>query len=364
MYASTVLGTPAPSFATNIVPTDYDKQFALFAENTWQATDKLAVILGIRADNDNLLENKTAFIPRVAGIYKIDNSNTLKYMYNSGYVRPSVIAGNLGQNSEKLWVDTAHPLGLLYNELPADKSETIQTHDIEYMFKNDKTQATATVYQTEMDNFFNYNGNFATSDGSITGTPNLLSPNGLPYRLTTVNSNPVTTHGVELDVKRKVNDSLNIYGNLSCMIDMKVDSLDWTVSGYKTSLKGGSLYTNDREVCEFPEQSWNLGADVKVKKDVTVNVNDRGWTGMWTFANNPLTAPNTSTDSVYEKLGMQNFVDATVTFDNLCGKSMSLSIFVKNLLNNDQSKIGLTNSGGYWTDEGISGGAKISYKFM
>ena len=69
------------------------------------------------------------------------------------------------------------------------------------------------------------------------------------------------------------------------------------------------------------------------------------------------------TNGIYEKLRMQNFVDANLLFADLFNKRLDFSLYAKNLLNNDRSKIGFPTHGGYWSDMGHSFGAKATYKF-
>ena len=349
------------------LPNDYDKDFAAFVEDDWKALDKLDIILGIRADNDNLLENKTAYMPRVAGIYSLDNNQTVKYCYNTGYVRPSAGNGYLGQQPEKQFdmnqFNHTIPAGtqmVNYRELGATQAEEIYTHDLQYLFNGKTFNGSIDFYKTTLKNYFDYAGVFATSNpGDPTSTPAMLSADGLPYRLTTVNANTIVTDGIEIDAKKKLSEKLDIYANLSYLIDAQVDSFVWKIGNYTTTLQGGGLYDNNKNVCAFPFLSYNLGTDVVCMKDITLNLHVRGWNSMYVFASG-----TNSTNATYEKLGPANFVDLNVCFNNLCAnKSLSASVFAKNLLNSDSVKTALVGNGGYWIDEGISVGAKLSYKF-
>ena len=304
-------------------------------------------------------------MPRFAGIYSIDTHSTVKYCYNTGYVRPPAAVGDLGMEPLKnydLGEENPAKAGQIiqYRELAANKAEEIATHDLQYLFNGETLNGSVDFYQTTLKNYFNYSGVFATSDGTASGTPAMTSPDGLIYRLATVNANTVVTDGVELDAKKKLSDKIDVYGNVSYLISAKVDSFVWNIGNYSTTLQGGALYTNDREGCAFPCLSYNLGTDIFVKKNVSFNLHFRGWSSMWVLA----ATGASPTASTYEKLGPENFVDANILFDNLLpNRSMSVSVFAKNLLNNDDAKIGLVNQGGYWVAEGISLGAKISYSF-
>jgi|GEM_PF-1798469 len=347
------------------LPSDYDKEFAAFVENDWKATDKLDIILGIRADNDNLLEDKTAYMPRAAGIYSFDQNSTLKYCYNTGYVRPPAAMGFLGQQPIKQFDlnqqnAVLYPVGTLvnYRQLGADKAEEIATNDLQYLFSGKTFNGRIDFYNTVLKNYFNYAGTFATSDGLITGTPSMLSADGMPYRLTTVNANTIVTNGIEVDAKKKLSDSVDVYMNVSYLISAQVNDFAWKIGNYVTSLQGGGLYDNNKDVCAFPFLSYNVGTDIIVMKDTTVNLHVRGWNTMYVYAGGG------GTTATYADLGPQNFVDVNVCFNNLLSnKALSASVFAKNLLDNNNAMVGLVGNGGTWIAEGISIGAKISYKF-
>ena len=355
------------------LPNDYDKDFAVFAENDWKATEKLDIIFGIRADNDNLLENKTAYLPRLAGIYAFDQSSTLKYCYNTGYVRPEAGQGYFGQQPIKIfdmnqeYGDPTKPTYITpgtqlrnYNQIGADKAEEIYTHDLDYIYNTKTFSGSIDFYQTIMKNYFNYDGNFETANGQIDGGSPILGANGLPNRLATVNANTITSVGVEIDAKKKFNGGVEVYGNVSQIFSAQVDSFVWQIGNYTTTLQGNALYDNNKNVCAFPYTTFNAGTDIDLNKNIALNIHLNG------FGNGYMLKTQTGnpTTCVYETIPFQSFVDVNVLFkDILSNKALTASVFVKNLLNNDKAEVPMVDAGGFNYAEGISLGAKISYRF-
>ncbi len=338
------------------LPNDYDKDFAAFIENDWKATDKLDIILGLRADNDNLLENKTAYLPRVAGIYNFDKSSTLKYCYNTGYVRPEAGVGYFGQTPTK-YLDpsqgngTPLPNGGNYDQIGADQAEEVYTHDLDYMYNTKTFSGSIDFYETIMKHYFNYSGAF-TPLGAVTP--------GMVDRLSTVNANDITSIGVEIDAKKKFSDKVDVYGNVSQIFSAQVDSFVWNIGNYTTTLQGGALYDNSKNVCAFPYTTFNVGTDINCSKDIVLNVHVNGFGNGYMLK----TAGTTATNSVYESIPFAGFVDVNVLFKNLLGnKALTASVFVNNLLDNEKAEVPLVDAGGYYYAEGFSMGAKLSYKF-
>jgi outer membrane receptor protein involved in Fe transport len=70
--------------------------------------------------------------------------------------------------------------------------------------------------------------------------------------------------------------------------------------------------------------------------------------------------PDNST--TYETLGPEHFVDVNFLFADVYFKTLDISLYAKNLLDNDDSKYTLPFAG-YWPARGRSLGMKLSYTF-
>jgi outer membrane receptor protein involved in Fe transport len=334
-----------------VIPREEDMVVAYYVEDNWTAIEQLNVIAGLRLDHNNLREKKTAVLPRFGLIWDTSEQITMKYLFNTGYVRPPVNVGFLGGTPIK----TDQALDIDYYEIGADKSERIRSHDLQVGYSTAGFQVTTTLYQTELDNYFNYSGQFMTDDGTVTGTP--LTEDGKLYRMAIVNANDLKSNGLEIDFRRPMSNTFAWYGNYSFVFHAQVDKFEWETRDFTSTLEGSTLFTADREMTAFPRHSWNVGVNAFLSRDISVNLHLRGWTKMWTRAD------GTVTPALYAELGPENFLDVNLQVARIAGLPVTASLYAKNVLDNDDSKIAFGPHGGYWSDRARSVGAKIVCEF-
>jgi outer membrane receptor protein involved in Fe transport len=63
------------------------------------------------------------------------------------------------------------------------------------------------------------------------------------------------------------------------------------------------------------------------------------------------------------KLDPQTFVDFNIRFNRILGSDLDASIFVKNLLDNDDSEVYMLLWQNLWQEPGRNIGASLSYQF-
>jgi iron complex outermembrane receptor protein len=347
-YSSFDADANTGTIVPDVSPHTNDLALAGFLEDDWKALDNLDVILGLRADTDSLRDKTTAWLPRGGIVWNFSGPMTVKYLYNTGYVRPEVNDGYLGGTPEKL--DNTYGN---YFQIGETKSEKITAHDLQFAYNNKETYASATLYHMELDDFFDYSGNF------------MIGSDGKQYRMATVNTNNLTSEGLELEFRQKLTSQINCYGNYSFVLHSQVNQFDWNEKGFIATLANSAQFTDQREMTGFPRHSWNLGFNASIIDNLTVNLNYRGWTGMWTEIKSAALNSNGSVaiPAQYAYLGPEHFVDVSFLYSKIFGLPLDINVFVKNLLNNADSKIGLPLQGGYWAEEGFSLGAKVTYKF-
>lgn len=335
------------NIAPSVTPDSHELALAGYLEDTWRILDNLDLILGIRADSNNLRDTTTAYLPRGAIVWAFSPKITAKYMYNTGYVRPSVNDGYLGATPLKMDVNVGE-----YYQIGATQAEKIAAHDLQFAFHEKDTQASATLYHMQLDNFFNYAGLMLTGS------------DGKRYRLANVNTNNLVSEGLELEFRQKLTAKANVYGNYSWVFRSRVDKFEWEAKGFNATLENSAQFTDKKEMTGFPRHSWNLGANAFVLDNLTVNLHYRGWTGMWTQMTGAAANPDGSVSPAgYTYLGPQHFVDVNFLYSKAFGLPLDVNVFARNLLNNADSKIGFGTHGGYWADQGFSLGARVSYKF-
>ncbi len=79
--------------ATELAKSGIDNTLALFAEDTWRIADNWIAVFGGRLDYNDFREGRTIFLPRLGVIWSASGTVTLKYLYNTGYIRPFVEPG-------------------------------------------------------------------------------------------------------------------------------------------------------------------------------------------------------------------------------------------------------------------------------
>jgi outer membrane receptor for ferrienterochelin and colicin len=343
------LTTTAGTVTGKVIPRNNDREMAGFIENEWKIIDKLAFIAGVRVDNDTLRDRTTSYLPRAALIYDMTERWTLKYMFNTGNVRPPVLDSYLGGTPPSYDL-TSH---VTWYNIGAKNSERILDNEIQALYKQENIDFSATVYQMQLNNYFNYVGAYLTNDGTETGK--ITSPDGLLYRLTTVNANTITSKGIELDTRSKLTEKASWYANYAYVFSSKVNNFSYTVDNYTTSFLNGAIFDNNRNMCAYPRQIWNLGLNFLLHKDMTLNLNYRGWSMMRTLAD------STVSPTLYTNLSPSAVIDTAFVYDSIGGTGWGASLAIKNLLN-AKNKIAL-QAGGYYLDVSRSVNAKVSYKF-
>ncbi|MFH2064761.1 MAG: TonB-dependent receptor [Pseudomonadota bacterium] len=323
-----------------VIPEDRDLTMAAYVEDNWSVFQNLNLIFGLRVDHNDLREDKTKVLPRFASILGIGQYWTTKYLYNTGYVRPPVAKSFLGQKPvipPSGWeTESKQYLGVT-------ESEEVESHDLQLIYATKSIHTSVSGYHTIFKNAFNYYGYPITIDD-------------VEHYLFYVNSNNITTSGLELDVRHQLHKMITWYGNYSRVLRSRIDNLESSAYGSFYSFEGQFLFANDRTLLHFPHQIWNLGVDLSFAYNITANIHYRGW--HWMTGQNPNPGYSTS----YETLGPEHFMDMTLLFKDVYWKTLDVSVYAKNLLDNDDSKYTLPLAG-YWPERGRSLGLKLSYTF-
>ncbi len=326
-----------------VTPDDEDLNLAAYVEDNWTLFNDLNLIFGLRIDHNNLREDSSKILPRIAAIYKLSPKWTTKYLYNTGYVRPPVAKSYLSQHPEIVMFYTDVNGNLVLDAAPiigAEESEEVATHDLQLIFNNQIFKTSITGYHTVFKNAFNFCGIAGLVDG-------------VEHLLFYVNSNEITSDGLEFDFRLKINNQTDIYGNYSHIISSKIDTFANTASGIDYTLENIHLFNDERTLTKFPHKMWNLGINVFLMDHISLNLHYRGWTETWSEI--------LEDSGEYEELGPEHFVDMNLGFTNLPG-NMDISLYAKNLLNNSEAIYPLLLSDG-WLAKARSVGAKATFEF-
>lgn len=285
-----------------------DNNYDCFAEDTWQISDKWIAILGARLDYNDFREKALNFLPRFGLIWSASERFTLKYLFNTGYVRPYIEQSH-GTGGAPYWNEAFDTYWV-----GAGESEKITSHDVQVLYNHENIHLGATFYYLSYDDFIAWAGIKYQTD-----------PNYTAYFQ---NFNPVTSKGIELDFNIRMFDPLNIYGNYSytharlasMIVDLPVGgTIDVTGQAW---VEPGGAFTG------VPEHVWNFGLNYNIIENLHFNAHYRGWNGAWTLETK---LPQ------YKKFGSEHYLDLNLRWKNMFRSPICLSVYCKDVFNNTGS---------------------------
>ncbi len=119
-----------------------DKNLALFGEYTYQGVDGWLFTLGGRTEYGSPRGDTHSFMPRASIFWQVEENWFLKYAYNTGALRPTLITlrdyyYTSGENT--------------YYAKGADSSQTSRSHDLQIGYRGNSFEATVTLFYSEID---------------------------------------------------------------------------------------------------------------------------------------------------------------------------------------------------------------------
>ncbi len=325
-----------------VAPDKKDNTLALYLEDDWRVITDLHFIFGLRMDKNDLREDSTKLLPRFSTIWGLGPGWTAKYMFNTGYVRPPVGKSFLGQQPLiDTWFGAFPGIGV-------EKSEEVNSHDLQLICHLENFQSALTGYYTTFTNAFNLYGiHTNTNRGTL-----------VPLY---VNSNQITSYGLEFDFQHKLGALMDWYGNYAWVIFAEIDRFSGTTTdNVEYNWLHSYLVTEGKALTQFPHHTWNLGINLHLNgyfaqiPQVSLNIHYRGWTDMWT--------ENPDAPGAYRRLGPEHFTDLNLLFKNVVTSKLDISLYAKNLFDNDDSRYQLPLAG-FWSVRGRSLGIRTSYSF-
>lgn len=332
-----------PTVDFRVIPDAADVNTAVFFEHEWALIpDTLDMVYGIRVDKNNLREDNTIMLPRFALNWSISEHLGAMYAYNTGYIRPPVGLGFLGQRHSN---NTSGTSGFIYG---SQDSERVRTHDIEFQFDYKPIVATLNLYHNTIDDAFN----FLYEQGKVGGETRTLF-----Y----INTNRIRSCGYEFELRAILEDGVELYGNYSHVLSSKVNSLEDSAAGldfnYNKNVYKFSLFTPDRSVASAPFKTWNLGFDYSFSDNGVLNLHARGWGDITQrILNNDDSAP-----PAYKTYSSEYITDLNIRFNKIAGLPFSASFYVKNLLDNDNAVIPQFSFSNTWIEARRTFGVNLKY---
>ena len=332
------------SINTRVVPEDKDTNVALFAEDSWAINDSFNIIVGLRIDHNDLREESTIVLPRFAANWKISDQWSAQYSYSTGYIRPPVGIGFLGQAQ---FNDDFNTNGRIFG---ANDSQEVGTHDIRISYNRKPISIRWNLYHNTIEDSFN----FLFEQGMVGAESRVLF---------FINTPEINTYGTELEFNYVPSDRWNIYGNLSYVFDAKLKTTKSSAFGVAYDLNntqfkfGEGAFSSDGTVSGYPHQIVNIGLNYFFSEQISGNLHYRGWNDMSGRADNLFQGLHS------KKTGPEHFVDMNIRYQQVAGTQLDMAVFVKNLLGNDDSEINELYFNQLWADRARSIGLKLSYTF-
>lgn len=344
-YEITTTATSAPNVLEQlVVPSDIDESTSIFIEDEWRVIpDTLKVLMGLRLDTNTLREDNDILLPRFDINWTPTNNWQIKYSYNTGYIRPPVAIGFLGQTQTTI----LNSPDLVYNKGASESQET-SSHDIQVNFTAGRVQTNLNLYHNTIDNPFQLLFEEHVIDGKV-------------FNNYYANTEAVTSYGLELGWMLLLTNQWQVYGDISKVLSAEIASmtgssgdLDYDLNDTTKNFAAGS-YTPDGTMSGFPHLMINVGVNWDIDKNILSNLHLRLWDEMYGRHYSDLTKT--------VEYGPEVFVDYNILFTEILGSSFDASFYVKNLLDNDDSEIYMLGFNNTWSDRGRTVGGSVSYLF-
>ncbi len=289
----------------------------------------LDLFFGYRADYNTWREKKVVFLPRGGIILGLTDTVTIKYVGNTGYLRPNAAASKTGGEFFRSPSKTIETISNV------DRSEEVISHDVQISWNKGKSFVAGTGFFMEIENFVSWETKL-----------------DLGYR----NLGTARSYGFELEGRFSLLENLALNCNYS-IVKSKLDSIpSGTDINGTTQPLDGAVTDDERNWLNYPTHIWNVGFNLILLDRHSVNLNLRGWHDMRIVE--PYTSP---TPSSYGDLSGEIYLDLTYGIQDLW-KHFDLQIFGTNLLNNTEP-IGLAINNGVYHPRGMNIGGKATYKF-
>ncbi|NPA30005.1 MAG: TonB-dependent receptor [Epsilonproteobacteria bacterium] len=281
-----------------------DKNFALFGEFSYEGIASWIVTVGGRAEYGSPRGDSHSFLPRASLYWQANEDYFLKYSFNTGSLRPTLL-------TTRDYYYTVNDK--TYYAKGADKSQRSYSHDFQIGYRGNRLNWTATLFYSRIDDLILWGDQYEV--GTI---------DGVPVKLWETNLADITQKGIELEWRYTVDKSLAFYGNYA-YADTRY-AHEWVEYGGEPVYSlVDDLYTDDSLVMAgAPQQTWNVGVDWDIRENISLNFHYRGRYGVLSIYPNP----------EWETFGAEHFFDTNLRWLRPFGDRTELDFYVKNIGDN------------------------------
>jgi len=311
-----LLSNYSPSWVGGI-----DNSYAIYAEDSWQVLSEFLLIYGVRLDGNDRRDKSWVLLPRFSSIYMVNDYMTIKYMFNSGYIRPSFKQG-LGINNGGPYsrILTQGNISKEYDYYGASNPEKVYSNDLQFLYFTNKTSLQATLYYTKINNYITW-----------IGYENAV--NNIYYQDQNITS--LETKGAEIELKQRVFSFFDVNSGMSYS-HTEAEAITTSNSNYTLNMVDAASFLNEQgEMIGVPRLIWYSQLRFNIKHDFFVNVKYRGWGYSQTrIEYNP---------NKFKNFGEVNLVDLNLVYEK---NKRFMSVFCNNVLNS-KPKIPILVNGGF-----------------
>lgn len=281
------------------VPNTLDQQIAVFGEWVYSGFTDWQLNLGGRLlFSKGILNGVLNFMPRLGAAYDIDDQWSVKYLFSSSTVQPTLANWNGGEEG------STPPVVSPELHKGADDPQTFNTHDIQLRYGTENTTFIATLFYIEAKDIINF-----------VGVGGFL----------TANTADITSKGFQLEFEHQ-HSKVKTYGDYTFAY-AKFEDRTFTVGGTTIDLVTDRTVADDSlRLAATPKHQWNMGVDIDLPHQLMLNLHHRGYADIFT---------QWTTGNEYRNLGTEPFFDASLHWRNAGIKGLSTTIYGKNILDND-----------------------------
>jgi outer membrane receptor protein involved in Fe transport len=312
------------------IPSGNDNSAGVYVEDRYAFNEgKTSVFGGLRADYNDWRENRTVVLPRGGIIHSLSNRAIAKYVFNTGYLRPNAAYSHSGGKFYR------SPSKTIENVNVVDRSEQVQSHDLQLSFAPGRNHLMGTLFYMSVDDFISWETKL-----------------DLGYR----DMGAAYSYGAEIEGRYFVHDAVALTGNYSVARGYLREIPTGVDRNGVLQVLDGALTTPDRRWLNYPTHTWNIGADFSIRPRQSLTANVRGWTSMQIVQ--PFTAAN---PGAYGRLSGEAYVDANyLAKEVLAGTDLRLSAM--NLFDNTGA-MGMAINNGVFHPRGRSLGLQLTKRF-
>ena len=166
-------------------------QWSLFADNEWQATDKLSITYGARVDDNEVFD--THISPRIYAVYNLEDSWIIKSGISTGYSAPSL------REMSANWVQESRG-GDIYGNPELAPETSVNTEIGVYYNGSNSLTSSATVFYHDFEDKIN-----------LVNCPEITC--GVDDARYNINVDKAVTYGAELQASMDFTESVSFNGS-------------------------------------------------------------------------------------------------------------------------------------------------------